>query len=165
MASASVLAMTRQRVLWIVVAFLALVVAVEAYAIVSHFLTVLNAPGGILSYAAVLLSLPGRPTTRPMPRGYYPHLKHRGPKGPKPGRPCVACGLAPGNDLWPVLNLSAAARGHGGVRILWLSMSLCTRCLLEAARDGRVTNPEGLRDSLAGLRAMAGHKPPVSVTP
>jgi hypothetical protein len=75
---------------------------------------------------------------------------------------CVACGLAPGNDMAPVINLSAAARGYGGRRVLWLSLSLCTHCLLDAARDGRVSKLEGLRDSLRGLRALASDKRVVS---
>lgn len=68
----------------------------------------------------------------------------------------MVCGLAAGNDVAPVINLSAAACGYGGKRILWLSMSLCSACLFEAARDGRVSNREGLVDSLRGLRALSG---------
>ena len=91
-----------------------------------------------------------------MPRGCFPHLSLRGPRGHKALRPCVVCGLAPGNDAAPVLNLSASCRGYGHSRILNMSLSLCARCLLEAAKDGRVSNLDGLRASLDGLRALRG---------
>jgi hypothetical protein len=53
-------------------------------------------------------------------------------------------------------------RHYGGKRILWLALSLCERCLLDAGRSGAVSNLDGLRDSLRGLRALGGDKRPVS---
>jgi hypothetical protein len=70
-------------------------------------------------------------------------------------RPCVACGLAPGNTAAPILNFSAATRGYGGKRILWLALSLCSSCLLDAARSGAISNLDGLRESLRGLSALS----------